>query len=96
MLVYKDRCFCSAKECRNTRCSRHLTVSVYLGAKKAGLPIDTADFSKCCENYVSNTGDICGECKHFIGGGDWNLCCDLKYDLTYETSKACDLFESKL
>lgn len=96
MLVYKDKCFCSAKECRNIRCSRHLNVSIFLGAEKAGLPIDMADFSTCCEKYVSNTEKICSECKHFIGAGDWNLCCDLKYGLTYEYTKACEHFEPKL
>lgn len=35
----------------------------------------------------------CGQCNHFIGGGDWNLCCDLKYDLCYEDTEACDAFE---
>ena len=23
--------------------------------------------------------DRCGTCRHFIGGGDWNLCCDLPH-----------------
>lgn len=35
----------------------------------------------------------CGTCKHFIGGGDWNLGCDLKYDLCYEHTLACDKYE---
>lgn len=34
--------------------------------------------------------DTCGSCKHYIGGGDWNLCCDLKYDLCYRFSEACE------
>lgn len=37
--------------------------------------------------------DTCGSCKHYIGGGDWNLCCSKKYDLCYETTPACDLYE---
>jgi len=35
----------------------------------------------------------CVSCKHFIGGGDWNLCCDLKYDLCYEHTLACQKYE---
>lgn len=37
----------------------------------------------------------CGTCKHFIGGGDWNLCCDLPHPdypcgfLCYEDTVAC-------
>lgn len=37
----------------------------------------------------------CGTCKHFIGGGDWNLCCDLPHldypcgFLCYEDTVAC-------
>lgn len=28
-------------------------------------------------------GETCATCTHFIGSGDWGLCCDLKYDLCY-------------
>jgi hypothetical protein len=37
----------------------------------------------------------CGDCKHFLGCGDWNLCCDLKYDLCYQDTEVCDKFEFK-
>lgn len=37
--------------------------------------------------------DTCGNCKHYIGGGDWNLCCDKMYDLCYEQTPACDMYE---
>ena len=37
----------------------------------------------------------CGECKHFLGGGDWALCCDKHYYLCYADSKACDDFDEK-
>ena len=36
---------------------------------------------------------ICATCKHFIGAGDWNLCCDLKYDLCYKHTPACENYE---
>ena len=35
----------------------------------------------------------CGTCKHFIGGGDWNLCCDQMYDLCYKITPACEKYE---
>ena len=44
--------------------------------------IETLDFSNL----------TCKYCKQFIGLGDFNLCCKLKYDLCYEDTPACDLF----
>ena len=50
----------------------------------------------------------CYQCKNFIGGGDWNLCCKvthptpnekeqgLKFEfghLCYKETNACDMFE---
>lgn len=55
--------------------------------------------------------DVCGDCKHFIGGGDWNLCCDIhhptpkevemgmRYDfgfLCYKDTNACDMFDRRV
>lgn len=43
----------------------------------------------------------CKDCQHFIGGGDWNLCCTQHHDgypfgfLCYEDSKACEQYEDK-
>lgn len=43
--------------------------------------------------------NLCVFCKHFIGAGDWNLCCDLEHKgylfgfLCYEDTEACDKFE---
>ena len=43
----------------------------------------------------------CSQCRHFIGFGDWNLCCDLPHPeypcgfLCYEDTKACEMFEEK-
>lgn len=37
----------------------------------------------------------CESCSHFIGGGDWGLCCDLKYGLCYENTLKCDKWEFK-
>lgn len=54
---------------------------------------------------------VCGNCVHYMGGGDWNLCCDVPHptptekamDLTYlfghlcyEDTLACDKFEENL
>lgn len=35
----------------------------------------------------------CKDCKHFIGAGDWNICCGLMPILCYRGTPACDLFE---
>lgn len=40
-------------------------------------------------------GRVCAECQRFIGGGDWGLCCRIKYDLCYETTPACAEFVPK-
>lgn len=37
----------------------------------------------------------CGNCKHFIGGGDWDLCCQIGYGLHYDDSEACQDYEPK-
>lgn len=51
---------------------------------------------------------VCGNCVHYFGGGDWNLCCDVHHPipmgksfgltfyagyLCYEDTLACDMFE---
>ena len=38
---------------------------------------------------------ICMNCKHYIGGGDFNLCCDIRYGLCYFDTKGCEKFEVK-
>ena len=48
------------------------------------------------DEYVENM-DICYNCKHWYGGGDWGLSCAKDY---YNCScngfdRACDKFESK-
>ena len=52
----------------------------------------------------------CGTCEHYIGGGDWNLCCTIKHPtpkeqengmtfifghLCYKNTDACDMYEPK-
>lgn len=43
--------------------------------------------------------NYCGFCKHYIGGGDWNLCCDLEHEgypfgfLCYADTDACERFD---
>lgn len=35
--------------------------------------------------------DTCGDCKHFTGAGDWDLCCMInKVRLCYDYTEACD------
>lgn len=29
----------------------------------------------------------CGTCDHYIGGGDWNLCCDIRHPTKGEREK---------
>ena len=53
---------------------------------------------------------VCKDCGHFIGCGDWNLCCEIEHPtpeekkrgktypfgyLCYEDTEACDVFEPK-
>ena len=50
-----------------------------------------------------NTKLVCAHCVHFIGGGDWNLCCAKPPKdkvgwlgfLCYEDTPACENFELK-
>lgn len=48
---------------------------------------------------AAGAGLTCETCKHFIGAGDWNLCCDLPHPdypcgfLCYEDTPACDSYE---
>lgn len=50
---------------------------------------------------------VCGNCTHYMGGGDWNLCCAIQHPtqgeqatgvtypfghLCYEDTPACDAF----
>lgn len=54
--------------------------------------------------------NYCGSCEHYIGCGDWNLCCSIKHPtkgereqgitypfghLCYEDTLACDEFKIK-
>lgn len=48
---------------------------------------------------VTFTDKTCEYCSHFLGMGDWNLCCDLSHPecptghLCYKNTPACDKFE---
>ena len=55
-------------------------------------PTEIVLCNRCAEIFSSPIA-LCGNCKHYIGGGDWNLCCDLQYDLCYVDTKACDKYE---
>ena len=54
---------------------------------------------------------VCGNCAHYLGGGDWNLCCAIQHPtpeeqakgavylfghLCYEDTPACDMFKENL
>lgn len=47
------------------------------------------------ENEKMNADHVCAECLRFLGGGDFGLCCRIKYDLCYETTTACAQFAPK-
>ena len=34
----------------------------------------------------------CGTCKHYIGGGDWNLCCTIKHP-TPKEQEICEHYD---
>ena len=36
--------------------------------------------------------ETCGHCKHFLGCGDYNICCDVDTGLHYADSPVCDKF----
>lgn len=36
----------------------------------------------------------CKSCSHFLGGGDWALCCNIKDNLCYADTPACADFKS--
>lgn len=42
---------------------------------------------------MNDEKDTCATCSHFIG--DWNLCCDLKYDLCYSCTPKCNEYEER-
>lgn len=69
---------------------------LYRGCKIANML-----YTKSCDYITDNnqveTMDICYNCKHWIGGGDWGLSCSKDY---YNTStngfrKVCEQFERK-
>ncbi len=92
MLVYRDRTYCICSECHRMKCDRRITTDVVYAAELAGLDIAISDFSEHCGDYL-NTGDICFDCKHFKGGGDFGTCCTKTYGLRYWDSGACEYFE---
>ena len=36
---------------------------------------------------------LCCQCKYYLGGGDYGTCCSKSYNLCYEHSEVCSLFE---
>lgn len=59
-------------------------ISISMG-EQSGPVLDTDRFRK---------HDVCGQCAHFIGMGDWDLCCKKQERrLTYAREEACPSFE---
>lgn len=46
-------------------------------------------------NEEKAVSHVCAECRRFLGGGDWGLCCRIKYDLCYEHTPVCTEFAPK-
>ena len=76
-------------------------LATYLGLDGDGEPIFDDYHGDYWEGSVTHWQHLpqpplyCLTCKHYIGMGDWSLCCDLKYDLCYENTPACDKYEEK-
>ena len=49
----------------------------------------------CRKHEFPGDAKVCAKCSHFLGMGDWNLCCDKMYGLRYEDTEACDDYEEK-
>lgn len=45
--------------------------------------------------YAESDDATCKDCEHFLGMGDWNLCCTETSDLCYEDTPVCEKFELK-
>lgn len=57
-----------------------------------GRPLETSSD----ENDDEPTGNACGDCEHFIGFGDFDLCCAIQARrLAYADAPACNRFEPK-
>ena len=37
----------------------------------------------------------CYQCEHYLDCRDWNVCCSKRYEICYEATNACDLFEER-
>lgn len=47
-------------------------------------------------NGSETAGNVCGDCKHFMGCGDFDLCCAIQARrLAYADISACNHFEPK-
>lgn len=49
----------------------------------------------CRKREFPGNEKVCAKCSHFLGMGDWNLCCDKMYGLCYEDTEACDDYKEK-
>lgn len=53
------------------------------------------------KNHKNSSSHTCSECEFFLGGGDWNLCCEKEHKgypcgfLCYEDTPVCEMFEKK-
>jgi len=50
---------------------------------------------KDCATLLNGPDMVCGKCRHYIGGGDFSLCCDISSGLVYVDTKACDQYDEE-
>lgn len=65
----------------------------YLGETVGAQPGDNI-LRKLAE--VLDPRPTCETCEHYMGGGDWGLCCTESYDLCYEDTIVCERYEPKV
>lgn len=64
----------------------------YIGKAIGAMPGDHI-MAKLAD--VLDPRPTCETCENYIGGGDWGLCCRLKYDLCYEYTAACESYHEE-
>ena len=73
---------------------------IYLSCRLTNICLkkDVENVESKCEYFNNNMSeyDICLNCKHYLGGGDWGLSCGKDYyKLVNALDKSCDEIERK-
>lgn len=96
------------KDCWHKHCEHFHVWDMSIDDLCCACDLLNAQCDACDENYslfrcplkgadntlIDKVERTCGDCKYFLGCGDWDLCCSLqKRRLCYEDNKACEDFE---